>query len=76
MEEVARPPRDVFSWWRLRGSLERFGFGGFTPSGGGWCCSGTVAVDPAWRWSSRFGAVYIFQFSVDAGHAWRFSATT
>jgi len=51
-------------------AFERSGFGGFTPSGGEWCCSGTVVVDLGWRWSSRCGVVCIFRFPVDAGHVW------
>jgi len=48
-------------------AFKRSGFCGITPSGGEWCCSSMAAVDPAWQWSSRCGAVRIFQFPVDAG---------
>ena len=48
-------------------AYERSSFGGIIPSGGRWCCSGTAAVDPAWRRSSRCGAVCILRFPIDAG---------
>ena len=48
-------------------AYERSGFGGITPSGEGWCCSGTAAEGLAWRWSSRCSAVYILRFPIDAG---------
>ena len=44
---VARPPRVVFRGGDCVAAYERSGFGGFTPSGGRWCCSGTAAVGPA-----------------------------
>uniref|UniRef100_K3YXD1 Uncharacterized protein n=1 Tax=Setaria italica TaxID=4555 RepID=K3YXD1_SETIT len=54
-------------------ACERSGFGGFTPLGGGWCCSGTIAEGPAWRWSFRCGVVCFYRFPIDTqGHAWRF----
>ena len=56
-------------------AYERSGFGGITPSGGWWCCKGMAAVDPAWRRSSRCGAVRLFRFLVDAGSRLEFSAT-
>ena len=41
---------------------ERSGFGGSTLSDGGYCCSGTTALGPAWRWSVRCRAVYFLCF--------------
>ena len=50
-----------------KAAYERSGFGGITPSGGGWCCSGTAEEGLAWRWSSRCSAVCILRFPIDAG---------
>ena len=44
-------------------ACERSGFGGLILSGGVWCCSGTTAEDPAWRWPSQCGAVCFCRFS-------------
>ena len=43
----------------------RSGFGGSTLPDDVRCCNGTTAVCPAWRWSSRCGAVRSSRFPID-----------
>lgn len=63
MADVARSPRVVFEVSRARWSLAagevapRSGSSSFTLSKGVWCCSGTTAKGPAWRWFFWCGVV-------------------
>ena len=48
-------------------AYERPSFDGFTPSGGGCCCSGMAVEILAWRWFSWCNTVCLFRFPVNAG---------
>ena len=65
--DAVRPPRVVFRGSDCEAGYERPSFGGFTPSGGGCCCSGMTAEVLAWRWSSWCNTVCLFLVPVNAG---------
>jgi hypothetical protein len=75
---VARPPRVcafvvATAWQHVRGPDPVF----FTLLGGAWCCSGTSAMGPAWRWFSWCGTVcFSTRVSIDAGSRREVSAAT